>query len=79
PGDQVNRKKLVPFVMFLPILIPQLPKDRAMQLETLFSKLKMRPNQGPVGKQHPIWIPTVGLGARHLNDTHVLALLHQKV
>ncbi|KAL4276817.1 hypothetical protein AHAS_Ahas20G0245100 [Arachis hypogaea] len=40
PGGQINRKKQVPFGMLLPILIPQLPKDRAMQLQTLFSKLK---------------------------------------
>ncbi|QHO16623.1 hypothetical protein HN51_032313 [Arachis hypogaea] len=40
PGGQINRQKQVPFGMLLPILIPQLPKDRAMQLQTLFSKLK---------------------------------------
>ncbi|KAL4307862.1 hypothetical protein AHAS_Ahas16G0320700 [Arachis hypogaea] len=111
-GGQINRQKQVPFGMFLPILIPQLPKDRAMQLQTLFSKLKkdeiakdsfvqlmkgivgdqmlrlamakiqaqllqMRPNQGPVEQQHPVRMPTVGLGARQLNDPHALAPLHQ--
>ncbi|KAL3022988.1 hypothetical protein AAZX31_04G043700 [Glycine max] len=40
PGSQVNRNKQVPFAMLLPMLIPQLPKDRAMQLQTLFNKLK---------------------------------------
>ncbi|XP_052119386.1 transcription initiation factor TFIID subunit 4b isoform X2 [Arachis duranensis] len=112
-GGQINRQKQVPFGMFLPILIPQLPKDRAMQLQTLFSKLKkdeiakdsfvqlmkgivgdqmlrlamakiqaqllqMRPNQGPVEQQHPVRMPTVGLGARQLNDPHALAQLHQR-
>ncbi|KAL3013244.1 hypothetical protein AAZX31_06G042000 [Glycine max] len=40
PGSQVDRNKQVPFAMLLPMLIPQLPKDRAMQLQTLFNKLK---------------------------------------
>ncbi|KAL1290918.1 hypothetical protein AAHE18_20G164000 [Arachis hypogaea] len=114
PGGQINRQKQVPFGMLLPILIPQLPKDRAMQLQTLFSKLKKdeiakdsfvrlmkgivgdqmlklawskvqaqlqaqtRPNQGPVGQQQPVRMPTVGLGARQLNDPHALAQLHQR-
>lgn len=41
PSSQVNRSKQVPFGLLLPILIPQLPKDRAMQLQTLFNKLKV--------------------------------------
>jgi transcription initiation factor TFIID subunit 4 len=41
PSSQVNRSKQVPSGFLLPILIPQLPKDRAMQLQTLFNKLKM--------------------------------------
>ncbi|WJX75470.1 hypothetical protein P8452_58999 [Trifolium repens] len=40
PSSQVNRSKQVPFGLLLPILIPQLAKDRAMQLQTLFNKLK---------------------------------------
>ncbi|MED6113208.1 hypothetical protein PIB30_068734 [Stylosanthes scabra] len=102
----------VPFGMLLPILLPQLAKDRAMQLQTLFSKLKKdeiekenfvrlmkgivgdqmlrmalskvqtqrqtRPNQGPGGQQHPVRMPTVGLGARQLNDPLALAQLHQR-
>ncbi|XP_020211463.1 transcription initiation factor TFIID subunit 4b isoform X2 [Cajanus cajan] len=40
PSSQVNRNKQVPFAMLLPMLIPQLAKDRAMQLQTLFNKLK---------------------------------------
>ncbi|KAI9086900.1 hypothetical protein K1719_031061 [Acacia pycnantha] len=40
PSSQINRSKQVPFGLLLPILIPQLPKDRAMQLQTLFTKLK---------------------------------------
>ncbi|MED6224808.1 hypothetical protein PIB30_087706 [Stylosanthes scabra] len=114
PGGQINRKNLVPFGMLLPILVPQLAKDRAMQLQTLFSKLKKdeiakdsfvrlmkgivgdqmlrmallkvqsqpqgqsRPNQGPGGQQYPVRMPTVGLGARQLNDLHALAQLHQR-
>jgi len=37
----VNRSELVPFSLLLPILIPQLSKDRAMQLQTLLNKLKV--------------------------------------
>ncbi|KAJ1404483.1 Transcription initiation factor TFIID component TAF4, partial [Sesbania bispinosa] len=40
PSNQNNRSKQVPFGLLLPILIPQLAKDRAMQLQTLFTKLK---------------------------------------
>ncbi|XP_027939123.1 transcription initiation factor TFIID subunit 4b-like [Vigna unguiculata] len=41
PSSQVNRSnKQVPFGLLLPILLPQLAKDRAMQLQTLFTKLK---------------------------------------
>ncbi|XP_028752428.1 transcription initiation factor TFIID subunit 4b isoform X2 [Neltuma alba] len=40
PSSQINRSKQVPFGLLLPILLPQLPKDRAMQLQTLFAKLK---------------------------------------
>ncbi|XP_054812383.1 transcription initiation factor TFIID subunit 4b-like [Prosopis cineraria] len=40
PSGQINRSKQVPFGLLLPILLPQLPKDRAMQLQTLFAKLK---------------------------------------
>ncbi|KAJ1385467.1 Transcription initiation factor TFIID component TAF4 [Sesbania bispinosa] len=40
PSNQMNRSKQVPFGLLLPILIPQLAKDRAMQLQTLFNKLK---------------------------------------
>ncbi|KAF7830561.1 transcription initiation factor TFIID subunit 4b-like isoform X1 [Senna tora] len=40
PSNQMNRSKQVPFGLLLPILIPQLPKDSAMQLQTLFNKLK---------------------------------------
>ncbi|KAH1119852.1 hypothetical protein GYH30_048284 [Glycine max] len=42
PSSQGNRStsKQVPFGMLLPILLPQLAKDRAMQLQTLFAKLK---------------------------------------
>ncbi|CAI8612428.1 unnamed protein product [Vicia faba] len=40
PSSQINHSKQVPFGLLLPILIPQLAKDRAMQLTTLFNKLK---------------------------------------
>ncbi|CAI8609438.1 unnamed protein product [Vicia faba] len=40
PSSQINRSKQVPFGLLIPILIPQLAKDRAMQLTTLFNKLK---------------------------------------
>ncbi|XP_020207990.1 transcription initiation factor TFIID subunit 4b isoform X2 [Cajanus cajan] len=40
PSTPGNHSKQVPFALLLPILIPQLPKDRAMQLQTLFAKLK---------------------------------------
>ncbi|KAI4332130.1 hypothetical protein L6164_017064 [Bauhinia variegata] len=38
--SQTNRGKQVPFGLLLPILLPQLAKDRAMQLQTLFTRLK---------------------------------------
>ncbi|GAU14124.1 hypothetical protein TSUD_169490, partial [Trifolium subterraneum] len=47
PNSQVNRTKQVPFGMLLPILIPQLAKDRAMQLQTLFNKLKRSMSAAP--------------------------------
>ncbi|XP_004300119.1 PREDICTED: uncharacterized protein LOC101295421 [Fragaria vesca subsp. vesca] len=40
PSIPANRSKQVPFGLLLPVLLPQLDKDRAMQLTTLFSKLK---------------------------------------
>ncbi|KAL7175597.1 hypothetical protein ACSBR2_029236 [Camellia fascicularis] len=38
--NPLNRGKQVPFAMLLPVLQPQLDKDRAMQLHTLYYKLK---------------------------------------
>ncbi|GMP80925.1 hypothetical protein CsSME_00035837 [Camellia sinensis var. sinensis] len=38
--NPMNRGKQVPFAMLLPVLQPQLDKDRAMQLHTLYYKLK---------------------------------------
>ncbi|XVF39829.1 hypothetical protein PTKIN_Ptkin01aG0063500 [Pterospermum kingtungense] len=40
PNSPMNRGKQVPFAVLLPALLPQLDKDRAMQLHTLYSKLK---------------------------------------
>ncbi|KAK8643081.1 hypothetical protein V6N13_012396 [Hibiscus sabdariffa] len=40
PNNPVNRGKQVPFAVLLPALAPQLDKDRAMQLHTLYDKLK---------------------------------------
>ncbi|KAK9928446.1 hypothetical protein M0R45_025582 [Rubus argutus] len=40
PSTPMNRSKQVPFGLLLPVLLPQLDKDRAMQLTTLFTKLK---------------------------------------
>ncbi|CAJ1972025.1 unnamed protein product [Sphenostylis stenocarpa] len=40
PSSQGNRSKQKPFGLLLPILLRQLAKDRAMQLQTLFAKLK---------------------------------------
>ncbi|KAJ7969291.1 transcription initiation factor TFIID subunit 4b-like [Quillaja saponaria] len=39
-GSSINRTKQVPFGLLLPILQSQLDKDRAMQLHSLFLKLK---------------------------------------
>ncbi|KAK6939705.1 RST domain [Dillenia turbinata] len=39
-NNSVNRGKQVPFAMLLPVIVPQLDKDRAMQLQTLYAKLK---------------------------------------
>ncbi|XP_047340872.1 transcription initiation factor TFIID subunit 4b [Impatiens glandulifera] len=35
-----NRSKQVPFGLLLPVILPQLDKDRAMQLQTLYLKLR---------------------------------------
>ncbi|GMI83144.1 TBP-associated factor 4B, TBP-associated factor 4 [Hibiscus trionum] len=40
PNSPMNRGKQVPFAVLLPALVPQLDKDRAMQLHTLYGKLK---------------------------------------
>ncbi|KAJ0025832.1 hypothetical protein Pint_08666 [Pistacia integerrima] len=39
-SNPMNRGKQVPFALLLPALIPHLDKDRAMQLHTLYGKLK---------------------------------------
>ncbi|XP_048133439.1 transcription initiation factor TFIID subunit 4b-like isoform X2 [Rhodamnia argentea] len=38
--NKPNRVKQVPFALLLPVILPQLDKDRAMQLQTLYGKLK---------------------------------------
>ncbi|XP_030458959.1 transcription initiation factor TFIID subunit 4b-like [Syzygium oleosum] len=38
--NKPNRVKQVPFALLLPVILPQLDKDRAMQLQTLYAKLK---------------------------------------
>ncbi|XP_030466584.1 transcription initiation factor TFIID subunit 4b-like [Syzygium oleosum] len=40
PPNRPNRVKQVPFALLLPVILPQLDKDRAMQLQTLYAKLK---------------------------------------
>ncbi|XVE70175.1 hypothetical protein DITRI_Ditri10aG0051200 [Diplodiscus trichospermus] len=39
-NNPMNRGKQVPFAVLLPTLLPQLDKDKAMQLHTLYGKLK---------------------------------------
>ncbi|XP_057973427.1 transcription initiation factor TFIID subunit 4b isoform X2 [Malania oleifera] len=40
-SNLMNRSsKQVPFALLLPVILPQLDKDRAMQLQTLYAKLK---------------------------------------
>ncbi|MED6217280.1 hypothetical protein PIB30_016268 [Stylosanthes scabra] len=114
PGGQTNGQKALLYAIrickLLPFWIPQLPKDKAMQLHTLVSKLEkdeiakdsfgplMRdivgvqllrstlskicgqigPNQGYRGQQHPVGMPTVGLGARQLNGPYASTQLHQR-
>ncbi|KAL3505069.1 hypothetical protein ACH5RR_034910 [Cinchona calisaya] len=39
-SNTLNRGKQVPFALLLPVIQPQLDKDRAMQLNTLYLKLK---------------------------------------
>uniref|UniRef100_A0A5B7ACW2 Putative TBP-associated factor 4 isoform 1 n=1 Tax=Davidia involucrata TaxID=16924 RepID=A0A5B7ACW2_DAVIN len=38
--NPMNRGKQVPFALLLPVIQPQLDKDRAMQLQTIYLKLK---------------------------------------
>lgn len=40
--NRSNRLKQVPFALLLPVILPQLDKDRAMQLQTLYARLKVR-------------------------------------
>ena len=40
-NNPLNRSKQVPFASLMPVLMPQLDKDRAMQLQTLFNRLKV--------------------------------------
>lgn len=42
PINHNNRAGQVPFGLLLPVLQAQLDKDRAMQLQTIFAKLKVR-------------------------------------
>jgi len=39
--NRPNLVKQVPFALLLPVILPQLEKDRAMQLQTLYAKLKV--------------------------------------
>ncbi|TYK31146.1 transcription initiation factor TFIID subunit 4b [Cucumis melo var. makuwa] len=39
-NNPLNRSKQVPFASLMPVLMPQLDKDRGMQLQTLFNRLK---------------------------------------
>jgi transcription initiation factor TFIID subunit 4 len=41
PSSQVNRSIQLSFESVLLILMPQLPKDKVMQLQTLFNNLKV--------------------------------------
>jgi len=40
-GNSANRAKQIPFGSLLPIILPELDKDRAMQLQTLYGKLRV--------------------------------------
>lgn len=39
-NNRPNRIKQVPFALLLPVILPQLDKDRGVQLQTLYAKLK---------------------------------------
>lgn len=39
-GTSANRAKQIPFGSLLPIILPELDKDRSMQLQTLYGKLR---------------------------------------
>ncbi|XP_023538301.1 transcription initiation factor TFIID subunit 4b-like [Cucurbita pepo subsp. pepo] len=39
-NNSLSRSKQVPFASLMPVLMPQLDKDRGMQLQSLFNKLK---------------------------------------
>lgn len=41
PSSQINRNKQVPIGLLLPIIIPQLAEDKAIELQTLMEKLKV--------------------------------------
>ncbi|KAK9270316.1 hypothetical protein L1049_025894 [Liquidambar formosana] len=39
-SNLMNRGKQVPFALLLPVILPQLEKDKAMQLQTLYARLR---------------------------------------
>lgn len=43
--NQTRRTKSVPFGLLLPIILPQLDKDKGIQLTTIYEKLKVRASQ----------------------------------
>lgn len=40
-SNLMNRGKQVPFALLLPVILPQLEKDKAMQLQTLYARLRV--------------------------------------
>ncbi|KAK7828681.1 transcription initiation factor tfiid subunit 4b [Quercus suber] len=83
PINHNNRAGQVPFGLLLPVLQAQLDKDRAMQLQTIFAKLKPSANQLQLqsqvsARQHPQRMPSVNASSTQFSDPHSFAQLHQK-
>uniref|UniRef100_A0A803M7M2 Transcription initiation factor TFIID component TAF4 C-terminal domain-containing protein n=1 Tax=Chenopodium quinoa TaxID=63459 RepID=A0A803M7M2_CHEQI len=73
-GTSSNRSKQIPFGSLLPIILPELDKDRAMQLQTLYGKLRLQ-SQNP--GQQPHLRPPTGTAAQ-FSDPYSFGQLHQK-
>ncbi|XP_010272131.1 PREDICTED: transcription initiation factor TFIID subunit 4b isoform X3 [Nelumbo nucifera] len=79
PADLANnpmsRSKQVPFGLLLPVILPHLDKDRAMQLQTLFAKLR----KNEINKEGFIRLMRSIVGDHMLKQAVSKHVLHQEL